>query len=185
MDEWPLMSKLAMPTGQTAIVSKQHTTTAERCEAARALRDTYAHRLDPMRLVVDPVGEFGQDGEVFSKLLNPWPTRFYIMTPQDQRQPRNAAKLGFQPPNEKSLTTKSPPARAKLPQDTTNTKNFCPQTRTQGRRQGSRKNLGSQGRERTLSRLVLDWVSYFEDDSTIDFSKFSDQVFEALPTAFN
>ena len=76
MDEWPLMSQLAMPKGQTAIIEKQHTTTEERCLAAEKLRETYDHQLKPMYLVVEPIGS------PFSKLLNPWPTRFYIMNSQ-------------------------------------------------------------------------------------------------------
>ena len=84
MDEWPLMSQLAMPKGQTAIIEKQHTTTEERCLAAEKLRKTYDHHLEPMHLVVEPIDS------VFSKLLNPWPTRFYIM---DSSQSNEKLKL--------------------------------------------------------------------------------------------
>ncbi len=197
MDEWPLMSKLAMPEGRTAIVERQHTTTAERCAAALAMRDTYDHKLAPMYLVVDPMdgggGGGGEDdggegeGEVFSRLLNPWPTRFYIMEPNDNSDHRRK-------PTPKRLPTANDPsakaddaavvaaAGAAGPQ--------APPSVTPGAaaaRAGAGATAGVTaaaftGPVVTKPRpgLTLSWVSFFEPDSSIDFSKFSTAALSRL-----
>jgi hypothetical protein len=76
-DHWPLVSNLAMPvdeeTGQpkAAIVEKQHATTSERHSACGLFRSIFpALESAPIDFLVDPI-----DGE-FSKIFNPWPTRF-------------------------------------------------------------------------------------------------------------
>lgn len=76
LDEWPLRSKLAMPGGQEAVVEHQHTTTKERCVAARKMLQTLGQDLfEDLHTFVDDMDK----GEVFSTALNPWPTRFFVV----------------------------------------------------------------------------------------------------------
>ena len=171
MDEWPLMSRLAMPEGETAIVEHQHTTTEERCIAAEAMRDTYAHKLQPMHLVVDPMdmddddgdSQSGQSGEVFSNLLHPWPTRFYIMEPAVPVAAAAAAAAGgggSAVQNAEADNAHDAGGGAGAAGDT--------QSSSSSTKQGAAPNL------------QLSWCSFFEPDSTIDFTKFSDAVLSRL-----
>eukprot|EP00750_Incisomonas_marina_P017502 INCI2114.1.p2 GENE.INCI2114.1~~INCI2114.1.p2 ORF type:complete len:179 (-),score=37.47 INCI2114.1:282-818(-) len=177
MDEWPLMSKLAMPKGKTAIVEKQHTTTEQRCAAAEAMRDTYDHKLQPMHLLVDPMDddrdaqahssdphtnntEKTAQGEVFSQLLNPWPTRFYIMEWADSETETDVASA--KPAGEDSDVAD---AAGILSANTINADSIENAEQSSSLRRGA---------------LRLSWTSFFEPDSGIDFSKFSEAVLSRL-----
>ena len=87
LNEWPLRSKLAMTDGKEAVVEEQHTTTAERCAAARKmLHDLGRESFGDMQVLVDDLDA----GEVFSKTLSPWPTRFFVveLLPMEINPPR-------------------------------------------------------------------------------------------------
>jgi hypothetical protein len=75
LDDWPLMSRLGTRTGKPAIVERQHQTNANRLEAAQAFAEMYAPLVKSVTLLVDDL----EEGEVFSKTLNPWPARFYLL----------------------------------------------------------------------------------------------------------
>lgn len=186
MDEWPLMSKLAMPEGKTAIVEKQHTTTEERCAAAEAMRNTFDHKLQPMHLLVDPMDDDGdggssannsdshtsdakkksQGGEVFSRLLNPWPTRFYIMEWADSEAGTDDV-----------ASIKPAGADRDVAEAAGNSSSSATTT--------SANSIENTGRVQSSSSfrrgaLRLSWTSFFEPDSAIDFSKFSEAVLARL-----
>lgn len=82
MNEWPLRSSRYVPKdslieGNCAIIEKQHTSIEERSEACQKFKDVYNDKL-PNEMYLDPI-----DGD-FSKILKPWPARFYIMKMNDK-----------------------------------------------------------------------------------------------------
>lgn len=75
LDDWPLRSRLAMPGNKEAIIERQHQTSAERLKAAHTFVSTFSSFLAKVTMLVDDLDK----GDVFSKTMNPWPARLYIV----------------------------------------------------------------------------------------------------------